>query len=94
MAEVSSLTSSSSTDSTESSFQSNKSKLVISGISLIPFSVVTVLLMAVLYGINKTSLTKSIVGDVAVWLSSFAVFFGSSYGLMMTNLENVVPKSD
>lgn len=94
MAQVTSLTSSSSTDSTESSFQSNKSKLVISGISLIPFSVVIVLIMAVLYGINKTSLTKSIVGDVAVWLSSFAVFFGSSYGLMMTNLENVVPKSD
>jgi uncharacterized RDD family membrane protein YckC len=70
-------------------------RLVISGISLIPFTVVVALLMAVLYGVSGGyALTRSVFGDVALWVVAFASYFGITYGLMFSDLENAVPSTD
>lgn len=69
-------------------------RLVISAISLIPFGIIAVLLMAVFYGSNGgLPLTGSAFGDAAAWVVAFAAYFGITYGLMFTKLEDVVPQT-
>jgi uncharacterized RDD family membrane protein YckC len=69
-------------------------RLVISGIALIPFSVVAVLFMLVLYPINGgLPLTRSVFGDIALWVIAFGIYFGTTYGLMFTPVEDWVADS-
>ena len=68
-----------------------KERLTISGIALIPFGIVAVLFMLVLYPINGgLPLTRSVFGDIALWVLAFGIYFGTTYGLMFTPVEDWV----
>jgi small-conductance mechanosensitive channel len=54
----------------------------ISGIALIPFTLVVAILMGIIYTSIGMSITRSIWGDFAVWLAIYVLFYASSLGLM------------